>query len=214
MLFAARDLSCALRLCSDRGHPGGQESGERSECHELNRLGSPQRRRSPAVPEIGDDSWPERLPTFTRRSAMSSSWPGPRPYLRRVGDVHWRRASYEERRRPLLVHARIGKRCSYRRCSAENGSEVRWRPGVVGGFGNNGSVRRSFAFARAGRARYSRDGPSSSDLLELEAASTGGDGCHPSCNESRVGVTRGERGFRRGPLPPRRSRPWDPRSER
>jgi len=118
MLFAARDLSCALRLCSDRGHPGGQESGERSECHELNRLGSPQRRRSPAVPEIGDDSWPERLPTFTRRSAMSSSWPGPRPYLRRVGDVHWRRASYEERRRPLLVHARIGKRCSNRRCSA------------------------------------------------------------------------------------------------
>jgi hypothetical protein len=58
MLFAARDLSRALRLCSDRGHPGGQESGERSECHELNRLGSPQRRPSPAVPEIGDDSWP------------------------------------------------------------------------------------------------------------------------------------------------------------
>ena len=32
--------------------------GERSECHELNRLGSPQRRRSPAIPEIGDDSCP------------------------------------------------------------------------------------------------------------------------------------------------------------
>src|SRR6185437_14316125 len=60
---APRDLIRALRLCSDRGHPGGQEWGERSECHELNRLGSPQRRRPPAVPEIGDDSWLEHLPT-------------------------------------------------------------------------------------------------------------------------------------------------------
>ena len=34
-------------------------------------------------------------------------------------------------------------------CSAEDGSEVRWQPGVVGERGNNGNVRRSFAFAQA-----------------------------------------------------------------
>jgi len=47
MPSALRDLIRALRLCSDRGHPGGQESGERSECHEPNRLGSLKRSRSP-----------------------------------------------------------------------------------------------------------------------------------------------------------------------
>ena len=83
-----------------------------------------------------------------RRSAMSSSWPGPRPYLKRVGDVRWRRprrggTTAAPRSRPhrqaLLVSG----------CCAENRSEVRWRPGVVGGRGNNGNVRRSFVFARA-----------------------------------------------------------------
>ena len=98
---APRALIRALRLRSDRGHPRGQESGERIECRELNRLESPQRRRFPAVPEIGDDSWPSGCQLFRRRSAVSSSWPGPRPYLRRVGDVRLRRTSDEEGRRPL-----------------------------------------------------------------------------------------------------------------
>ena len=98
---APRALIRALRLRSDRGHPRGQESGERIECRELNRLESPQRRRFPAVPEIGDDSWPSGCQLSRRRSAVSSSWPGPRPYLRRVGDVRLRRTSDEEGRRPL-----------------------------------------------------------------------------------------------------------------
>jgi hypothetical protein len=56
---------------------------------DTNRLGTSRRSQSPEAPEIGDDSWPDRLPTFTRRSATSSRWPGPRPYLRRVGNVEW-----------------------------------------------------------------------------------------------------------------------------